>query len=82
MKYSYEPPYKFWRRVYCFDEDWEAFADLALRFSSSFSSEAIVERFLSIQKFIQEDRMTNVSPEIMKARIQLHDLSKPNDSES
>lgn len=80
MKHSHEPPYKFWRRVYCFDEDWEVFADLALRFSSSFSSEAIVERFLSIQKFIQEDRMTNVSSEVMKARMQLHDLSKPNDS--
>lgn len=82
MKHSHEPPFKFWRCVYCFDEDWESFADLALRYSSSFSSEAIVERFLSIQKFIQEDRMTNVSPEVMKARMQLHDLSKPNDSES
>lgn len=79
MRYSQENPYLFWRKTYCFDEQWEIFSDLALRYESSFSSEAIVERFLSIQKAIQNDRMSNVSVPVVKSRLRLHELAKDDD---
>ncbi|KAK8875854.1 hypothetical protein M9Y10_006029 [Tritrichomonas musculus] len=79
MRYSQENPYLFWRKTYCFDEQWEIFSDLALRYESSFSSEAIVERFLSIIKAIQNDRMSNVSVPVVKSRLRLHELAKDDD---
>ena len=79
MRYSHENPYLFWRQAYCYDEQWELFSDLALRYESSFSSEAIVERFLSIQKSIQNDKMSNVSVPVVKSRLRLHELAKDDD---
>lgn len=79
MRYSHENPYLFWRQAYCYDEQWELFSDLALRYESSFSSEAIVERFLSIQKSIQNDKMSNVSVPVVKARLRLHEMKNDDD---
>ena len=72
IQHSQEFPYKFWQKVYSYDEDWEKFVDHALRFCSSFATETIVEHLLSIQKHIQNNQMTNVSKEIVKARMRLH----------
>ena len=43
-------PYLFWQKVFSFNKDWEVFAELSLRYSCSFATESIVERYLSIQK--------------------------------
>lgn len=75
-KYCNEKPNAFWRKVYSFNEDWELFSDLALRYASAFVTETIVERTFSEQEFIQNKRMTNVSTSLMKARLQLHESSK------
>lgn len=75
-KYCNEKPNSFWRKVYSFNEDWEVFSDLALRYASAFVTETIVERTFSEQEFIQNKRMTNVSTSLMKARLQLHESSK------
>ena len=72
IKYSAEVPYKFWQKAFCYDEQWELFSDLALRYSCAFATETIVERMLSIQKHIQNDCMTNVSKQMAKARLRLH----------
>ena len=53
IDYSVDPPYEFWKKAFCFNESWEMFAELALRYSCSFTSKSIVERYLSIQKCIQ-----------------------------
>lgn len=75
IKYTIDPPYLLWQKAYCYDQTWEIFSELALRFSCSFSSETIVERYLSIQKCIQNDKMTNISLPVGKARLQLHETS-------
>lgn len=72
---SYEPFY-FWQQAFSFDKDWKVFAELSLRYSCSFATESIVERYLSIQKCVQGDKMTNVSKPVIKARMQLHQPSK------
>ena len=61
IDYARDPQYTFWVKAFCFDESWESFSELALRYSCAFTSEAIVERYLLIQKCIQGDRMTNIS---------------------
>ena len=68
IDYARDPQYTFWAKAFCFDESWESFSELALRYSCAFTSEAIVERYLSIQKCIQGDRLTPV----IKARLRLH----------
>lgn len=72
IQYSYENPNVFWRKAFSARKDWEIFADLALRYSSVFSTETIVERTFSEQKYIQNQRMTNVSSTTIKARLWLH----------
>ena len=73
MKYSFELPYVFWKKVFCYSEEWEIFSELALRFSCAFTSESMVERLLSVQRCIQNGRMSNVSTATLKARLQLHE---------
>lgn len=76
MDYSVDPPYTFWKKAFCYNESWEMFAGLALRYSCSLTSESIVERYLSIQKCIQGNKMTNISTPVVKARMQLHQSFK------
>lgn len=76
ISYSVNDPYLFWQKVFSFDKDWEVFAELSLRYSCSFATESIVERYLSIQKCVQADKMTNISKPVIKARMQLHQPSK------
>ena len=76
IKYVVSNPYIFWRKVYCFNEDWEMFSESALRYSCSMTTETPVERILSIQKYIQNNHMTNISLPFLKARLQLHEQIK------
>lgn len=71
IKYTVDPPYLLWQKAYCYDQTWVLFSELALRFSCSFSSETIAERYLSIQN----DKMRNISLPVVKARLQLHETS-------
>lgn len=76
MRHSNLPPNSFWRHVYSAGMQWEPFTDLALRYSSVFVTETIVERAFSQQHYIQHERMTNISSPVMKARLQIHVNSK------
>lgn len=81
MRHSNLPPNSFWRHVYSAGMQWEPFADLALRYSSVFVTETIVERAFSQQHYIQHQRMTSISSPVMKARLQIHVNSKtPHDN--
>lgn len=82
LKYSMYIQSDFWREAFCYGEEWEDFADLALRFACSFGSEAMVERYLSIQRYIQNSRMTNVSTPMVKARLQLHEINNVNKNDN
>ena len=61
--------------VYSSGNEWELFADLALRYSTVFVTETIAERAFSQQHYIQQPRMTHISSSVMKARLQMHQNS-------
>ena len=72
MRYFDQPPNSFWRLVYSSGKEWESFADLALRYSTVFVTETIVERAFSQQHYIQHQRMTHISSSVMKALLLMH----------
>lgn len=78
IRFTCKYPYILWQNAYCYDEVWEAFSLLALRYLCAFATEAIVERILSIQKYIQNSRMTNISTPVINARIRMHESVNSN----
>ena len=46
-------------------------AELAMRSLSIGTSESCVERLISMHRYLVHDRMTNVSPEVLLARLRL-----------
>ena len=49
----------------------EQFSDIALRLICIGTSESDVERIISVHRFIVHDRMTNLSPEVLLARLRI-----------
>lgn len=74
--YTGDNPVTFWRKAYSYNTEWEAFSELALRFCSCVASEAEVERLLSTQTHIQNHCTTNITPVMLKSRLQLHGANK------
>ena len=66
------------KKAICYKEKWAKFSESSLCFSCAYNSESIVEELLSIQRFIQNDRMSELSTATLKARLQLH--KPPNNS--
>ena len=77
MIYSIQPPNSFWRYVYSAWTEWKPFADLALRYSSVFLTETLIEHIFSQQLYIHHQRMTHISCSVMKSRLQMHRTVKP-----
>lgn len=78
LRFTFKYSYILWQNALCYDEVWEAFSFLALRYSCAFVTEAIVEKILSIQKYIQNSRMINISTPVINARIQMHESINSN----
>ena len=55
-------------------EKYHSFAEVAMRLLSIGTSESSVERLISMHRYLVHDRMTNISPETLLARLRLRSM--------
>ena len=70
-KFLFKNPNDFWRTMYLLDE-WKDFSLLALHFITLPTSEADVERVLSVQREIMGTKMTNLGTLTLESRLRLN----------
>ena len=55
-------------------DKYHKFAEVAMRLLSIGTSERSVERLISMHRYLVHDRMTNISPETLLARLRLRSM--------
>ena len=66
-----EDDFHVWQNIFKYDS-LRTFADIALRLVTVGTSESDVERLISVHRYIVHDKMTNISPDVLLAKLRIH----------